>query len=214
MAYTYSDWEERIKDRTDLTSTLTHLTKPRENIQNLNDDEINILAVNNLIRILKDKEIKGSTTETGYIVGDDTSACFQDAPLNSLIQNIEHEKRRRNQGKQRKVRYCGVGLTFRKQFVFNKGGRPVIYEKTKVAEEFLSENEHWRIVNIDLSEDNNIIDWTHEREWRVKGSLKFNWGTAHIVLPDKECIDYFKEKCPEHILNEIGGISNLKAFQI
>ena len=46
-------------------------------------------------------------------------------------------------------------------------GRPVIYDKTISAKKYLPENEWWRIVNLDLSDEDRFIDWTHEREWRV-----------------------------------------------
>ncbi len=62
---------------------------------------------------------------------------------------------------------------FDKTYIYKKGGRPVIYDKTEEAKKYLTEDKWWRIVNLDLSDSNNIIDWTHEREWRVLNELTF-----------------------------------------
>lgn len=51
--------------------------------------------------------------------------------------------------------------------MYKKGGRPVIYDQTIEAKKYLPESQHWRIVNFDLSNDDRLVDWTHEREWRV-----------------------------------------------
>ena len=50
--------------------------------------------------------------------------------------------------------------------------RPVIYDDPNIAKQYLKSNEYWRIVNLNLSNDNNFIDWSHEREWRLDGSLE------------------------------------------
>lgn len=73
-------------------------------------DEINIKAVDNLINILKDKEIHGSTTSSGYIVGNTKAVCFQDTPLYAITQNVEHERQRREKISMRS--YAIVGLAF------------------------------------------------------------------------------------------------------
>jgi hypothetical protein len=201
-------------NRTDITSMVTHLTKPfKVNVEGINEDDINVMAVDNLIKILADKKINGSNTESGFIIGKTSAVCFQDAPFSGIIQNVEYEKQRRLDEKDKKIRYCGIGLAFSKFYAFSQGGRPVIYEETKKAKEILPKDEYWRIVNFHIHpDDTNIIDWTHEREWRAPVEFKFDLELAHVVLYDKVCWDYFYDKCPKEILNEIHGITMLKSF--
>lgn len=66
MALSYSDWTKRISKRSDISGMVTHLTKSnRNNLSNLDEWEINQLAIDNLISILKEQKIKGSVTSKG-----------------------------------------------------------------------------------------------------------------------------------------------------
>lgn len=216
MGLTYFEWKNRISKRSDITGMLTHLTKPiQKNLEGLNDSEINKLSIDNLISILKDKKINGSTTSQGFIIGNITAVCFQDAPLYGIIQNVEFEKEMREVRENSKLRYTGIGLTFGKPYIYAKGGRPVIYEDTASAKSFLPSNQHWRIVRFNIDFINNFqkrVDWTHEREWRAPDSIEFDLKLCHIVLYDKECLDYFNEKCPKEIKDKIYGITVLKSI--
>ena len=204
---------DRISKRTDITGMLVHLTKPNESYFNSIDEEkINLRAVDILISILEDSIIEGSTTESGFIVGENPAVCFQGVPLSSITQNIKYEQEKREEGL-KKIRYCGIGLAFNKCYVFDNGGRPVFYEQTEKAKNILPEEEHWRIVNTNLPISGpNIIDWTHEREWRIPGNFEFKRKWAHVILYDKMCWDYFHEKCPDNIIEEIFGITILKGI--
>lgn len=215
MSYDWEQWLSRIANRSDLTGRATHLTKPSCDTKGLSEDEINQLATENLINILKDGVIYGSTTEKGFIVGETPAVCFQDAPFYSLVQNVEYELQRRRANPNERYRYCGVGLAFRKHYIFSKGGRPVFYEQTELAKKLLPEHEYWRIVNFKLLIENNPIDWTHEREWRLPNELKFELNSAHILLYDKKvCWDFFLKNCPEEIFREIYGITILKSIMM
>lgn len=227
----------RFYGRLDLTPNLVHLTKPSNNeIQNIYRKhggfkkaaykELNLKAVDTLIQILKDGTINGSTTQSGYIVGDRTAACFQELPLDAIKENVEIEEEIIKHSRFPKVRYCGVGLSFDRFYVHDQGGRPVIYEETEVAKKLLNydEDEYWRIVNLKLEwnepyiEDlfsktgpiktkdleTTIIDWTHEREWRVPDSFSFDLVNdftlnkhIYIILKDKETYDYFLKRLAE-----------------
>ena len=216
MGISFDDWMNRIAVRSDLCGRLTHLTKPNPiPTSKMDFDQLNLLAVDNLIKILKDKEINGSNG-SGYIIGNKNAVCFQEAPLYALIQNVEFERKLYEKSSFNKIRYCGVGLSFIKPFIyFESSGRPVIYEKSEVAKSMLSREEYWRIVNLNYNlinrEDNawDIVDWTHEREWRVPGNLQFEYLNTHIVLYNPRCVTYFIENCPKNILNEICGITTL-----
>ncbi|EKQ52392.1 MULTISPECIES: hypothetical protein [unclassified Clostridium] len=211
--YDHEALQNRVINRNDITTMVTHLTKPlQEDIGDLSENDINMLAVDNLIKILNDQKIKGSTSK-GFIIGKTPAVCFQDVPFYGMIQNVEHEKQRRKDEKDTKIRYCGVGLTFSKFYVFSKGGRPVMYEEKEKAKKILPVDQHWRIVNFHIQPfDPNIIDWTHEREWRMPGDFSFELDLVHILLYDKECWDYFFKKCDKSIIDKIHGVTILKGF--
>lgn len=216
MGLTYLEWQKRISKRSDITGILTHLTKPAQiELKGLNYLEINKLSIDNLISILKDKKINGSTTSRGFITGNTPAVCFQDAPLYGIIQNVEFEKEMREVRENSKLRYTGIGLTFEKPYIYSKGGRPVIYEDAISAKKMLPSDQHWRIVryNIDfIDEAQKNVDWTHEREWRAPNSIEFDLELCHVVLYDKDCLDYFNKTCPQEIKDLIYGITILKSI--
>lgn len=206
------EWRKRISHRTDISVGLVHLTK--------GDGKFGPLAV--LMKILEEKTIIGSTNKNvgghprGFICGNDPVVCFQDIPLYSLSENILWEKQLHSKAPESPIRYSPYGLRFDKRYIFRNGGRPVIYEKTNIAKDFLPEDEYWRIVKLDLENDDNIIDWTHEREWRIKGNFYFELSEVEILLSDQSSLKKFngfcKEKNMEYILNEIKGIVVLKSL--
>mgnify|MGYP006996292105 CR=1 FL=1 len=65
------DWRKRFKNRVDLSSRVTHLTKGDT------DDE----AFKNLISILEERCIRASKTGSNFINGDIPAVCLQEAPL-------------------------------------------------------------------------------------------------------------------------------------
>ena len=83
------------------------------------------------------------------------------------------------------------------------GGRPVFYEKTAAAKKILLDSEHWRIVNLNIQiAAPSLIDWTHDREWRLPNNFTFARNLCHVLLYDKQGWDYFLEFCPADILKE------------
>ncbi len=204
MAYTIENWKERIAKRSDITSGLVHLTRPKGGKSTL---EV-------LLSILKDRRLIGSTTESGFIVGNTPAVCFQEAPLYSVAQNIYTEQEYRKENPSAKIRYYGCGIQVTKSDAFNAGGRPVIYEKTSVAKNILPESEYWRIVNFDLSNDDSVIDWTHEREWRVPHDFDFELSDIMVLLPNTKLYREFLSLCRSneelsHIPTEIKGIIHM-----
>lgn len=57
------DWWKRISRRSDMTRAVTHLTKEAK----IDGKDLSALEV--LVKILKEKKLKGSTTKSGFIVG-------------------------------------------------------------------------------------------------------------------------------------------------
>lgn len=200
MGYNHDKWQKRFTNRSDITLTLTHLTREQKA-----EDGNTHSSVDVLIKILKEKKIMGSSGK-GFICGEHTAVCFQDAPLYGTAQNIMHEKDYREElgGK---VRYSSNGLIFLKKYVYKKGGRPVIYEKLDVAKSIINREEWWRIVSYNLDDNQNIIDWTHEREWRVKGDFRFELPQAYVLLGTSGAYKEFVKKAGDEILESIAGIT-------
>lgn len=196
-------WLKRLAERNDLTSNLVHLTKP--------SGKKSVLDV--LLKILDEQRLKGSTTSSGFIVGKTPAVCFQDTPLYSLSQNIYYEQKLRAANENEKMRYTGNGLLFSKNRVFKKGGRPVIYDETSKAKKYLPTSEYWRIVNFNLKNENAIIDWTHEREWRVPNELAFDLNEVTVLVANlnaqKKFVEKFEEKFKENPLKLLKGVINL-----
>ena len=210
MTYNKKKWEKRMSQRSDLSSSLVHLTKGRV----INGQKLS--AVDVLIKILLDQKIIGSDPNEAFIHGDKRAVCFQDAPLYSIAQNIAFEKQYRRENPDTRYRYSGCGLMFSKSHIYKKRGRPVIYDSPKEAKSYIKdENERWRIVALDLSDDNKIIDWTHEREWRVPGDLTFELRNVAVILDNKSSYKEFVSKCKEpDILENICGIIVLAGLDV
>ncbi len=196
------EWKNRIAERTDLTTGLVHLSKGNENC--------NVLEV--IIKILNDKKILGSTTESGFICGNIPAVCLQDTPLYSLSQNVYYEQKLRKEKKD-KVRYLGWGILISKKNVYKRGGRPVIYDKTSEAKAYLPHNQWWRIVNYDLNNTDFIIDWTHEREWRVPNCLNFELKEITLIVPNniamKKVIKAYRDNTGRELVEDTNGVINL-----
>ncbi|PEI55328.1 terminase [Bacillus toyonensis] len=201
MGYTREQWEERSSHRTDLSAFLVHLTK---GIYDENGGQLKT-ASQVLGEILTSKKLLGSTTQSGYIIGDNKAVCFQDMPLHSVCQNILFEQERTKDRSQ--MRYTAVGIAFPKAYVYAKGGRPVMYEKKEIAKNLLPRDEWWRIVNLNLDDKENFIDWTHEREWRVKGDFQFDLKSAVVLFGSPPGYRGFVENTNSTILKELGGIN-------
>ncbi|MEH7043424.1 DUF2971 domain-containing protein [Bacillus thuringiensis] len=194
--YDVVKWRKRTKERSDITGHLTHLTRIESNSKE---------AIDKLIKMLKEKKVLGSKPNQGFIVGDNPAVCLQEAPLYGVCQNVYHEQQNRmNLGGKR--RYDALGLSFSKRYVYEKGGRPVFYEKTDIAKEILPRSEWWRIVNFNLSDENKIIDWTHEREWRVKGEFEFELSEVYVLLLNQGFYQYFIENIDKDTLKQLKGV--------
>lgn len=199
MVYKLKDWTQRIRSRSDMSGYLYHLTRET--------DDLDTLEV--LIKILNERKLNGSTTNSGFIVGSNKAVCFQDTTAYGICQNTYHEQKIRKDDNNMKVRYRPAGLAFPKSYIYKQGGRPVIYEKTEDVKEILEKDEWWRIVNFDLSNSDKVIDWTHEREWRIKGDFEFDLEMAYVVLVNEKNYKRFVSKVDKSILENIKGIITL-----
>ena len=118
------------------------------------------------------------------IKGDHICVCFTEAPPVCLTTEGSFNS-------QYFSRYSPFGFEFSKKYIFEKGGRPVIYSPD---EEYQEENKqfNWRHIRYDPTENDKRIDFTWEREWRLKTyKLKLDPNEVKLVLPNKEWIDKF-----------------------
>jgi len=99
--------------------------------------------------------------------------CFSEAPLasiqNGLINPDCYSK------------YSPFGIMIKKEWLFQHGGRPVIYEPD-IEFQALPDSHKWRHVRYEPP----MIDFSWEREWRIKcDSLQFDMESASIVAPNQ-----------------------------
>jgi len=202
MGYNYEHWAKRIQYRTDLSGFVYHLTKPKSD----SPEDIVTAVTERLIKIIQERKLIGSSTQSGFITGNRKAVCFQDAPISGIVQNVVHEGAfRRELGG--KIRYVGLGLAFPKSYIFQQGGRPVMYEKKETAKKILPKDEWWRIVDFNLMDRENIVDWTHEREWRLPADeFHFDLSRAVILLPNSDIHKLFLRKMADEDLQTINGI--------
>ena len=109
----------------------------------------------------------GSMIRGGY-----PCVCFSEAPLAALKNGLI------NPGYY--SQYSPFGILVQKRWLFQRGGRPVIYQPEA---EFaaLPESHRWRHMRYEPP----VIDFSWEREWRINcASLTFDCTTASIVVPD------------------------------
>jgi len=95
------------------------------------------------------------------IIGKRPTVCLFDAPIAELRRLLTRANRRR---------YQPFGIALDKSYAFACGARPVIYMPLTEARRMLAEEELWRVVALDPGH-NPPIDWTFEREWRVRDQL-------------------------------------------
>ena len=215
MAYDLEKHKQRIALRSDLTLLLTHLTRarPRTEFNSVTccdepvPGQIEASALDVLMEILGNQTLKGSGNK-GFIVGDRKAVCFQDTPLYCLGQTFYQERLVRSgeagwdqedetigdAADRPDFHYTLYGVSFTKPYIWKRGGRPVFYEVSRVAKSMLDPHEHWRIVDMDWSNTERLVDWTHEREWRVpceKDEFTFELNAAYVILPDNKAFRAF-----------------------
>ncbi|MGF0004582.1 DUF2971 domain-containing protein [Bacillus altitudinis] len=193
-----------------MTTYLTHLTRSSSGKrEGISEDRLDIL-----IKILNDKKLIASGK--GFINSGEPVVCLQDVPLYGVSQNVKHEMVI-NQSKYRRKRYEPIGIAISKEYVFSKGGLPVIYEKPTIQEgkeKFpnIPQELLWRVVSYDLSDMKAYIDWTHEREWRVKGDLEFSLSDVYVILSDNMMYKDFTKKVEPELIKELRGIIVLEGL--
>ena len=168
--------------REDVTPYLYHMIKFGE--------ESKPLEV--LCSILEQETLIGSGN-SGFVCGDKKVVCFQALPIREQIRNYLYSHFGEDNYPWHKFSLFGVG--FSKEYLYHKGCRPVIYEDKNKAKQMLKKDDYWRIVN--LTYGGKIVDWTHEREWRLpvgEEGFKFDLNQAVIIVPNKGHFNSINER--------------------
>lgn len=151
--------------RNDLSNKLIHLTRDFEGIN----------GRDRIVSILVDQNLKGSNND---IRGGYKCVCFSEAPISSigLILANGHED----------IRYSPYGLIFPKEYLFEVGARPVIYQPNSDYD-LLPDDLKYRHVRFELFSDKKKNDFTWEREWRIKTeNLPIQSNAVTIIVPTRD----------------------------
>ena len=159
--------------RDDLSNKLIHL------IRGDTIDE----AFNKLYNIMREVTLRGGT---GYIKGGYRCVCFTETPISKLgyvLANPDVEN----------LRYKPIGIMLDKKWVFEQGGRPVIYQPTSDFEK-LPEDFRYKHVCLELDRPGTPVDLTWEREWRLhKNELPLPIESTTVILPKRAWRDVLVE---------------------
>lgn len=180
------DWERLRKTRLDVSQYVIHGTRSGSDI-----DMSRIPPYENLKRILLNGYLKptfavASGSNKPTVRGIYPAVCLTEQPLlfyqRSADAGLIIE------------RYTKFGVAFRKDDLFDYGGRPVIYN-TEDALGWLPDETKYLWVGYDprdLWHRDYPNDWTHEREWRVRADAAKNQkaymgssgeGAVPLLLP-------------------------------
>jgi hypothetical protein len=146
--------------RADLTDRLIHFIKA-----SFDGEAYEILS-----SISRDGALRGGS---GFIKGGYTCECFADLSLSLAEGGFVNEAGN--------TRYTPFGVMVPKDWLFAQGGRPVIYQPENEFD-LLPESNRWRHVTFDLGE--NRVDFTWEREWRIRCDwLPVDPAIATLIVP-------------------------------
>lgn len=147
--------------RADLSKHLIHW------IKGMTDDE----SFGVLCKIVSEGRLLGGS---GFIKGEFNCVCFTEAPQNNFHDVVG--------------RYRPFGIQVSKTWLFSQGGRPVIYQPSDDYD-LLPDSHKWRHVTYDLEHKPNPVDFSWEREWRIKLDELFLPSDARILVPHQDWAD-------------------------
>lgn len=130
--------------RGDLSNRLIHLTR------GIGPED----AADNFKAIYSKKALLGSNED---IKCGQKVICFSEAPISALTQSLAAD------GKNG-IRYAPFGAMVSKKWLFEQGGRPVIYQPDYEFEELSESKKHLHVPYT----PSVFPDYSWEREWRIK----------------------------------------------
>jgi hypothetical protein len=157
--YKHSSARAPVMIRDDLSDKLVHLTR--------GDDQA---AANAFWGMFHERTLRGGT---GCIKGNYRCVCFSEAPLSKLAHILANTS-------VHNMRYEPFGVMVDKTWLYEKGGRPVIYQS---EEEFdlLVESQKFRHVRYEPP----AVDFTWEREWRIRNDVAIDPAASSLVVPNR-----------------------------
>lgn len=157
-----------MPSRPDISESVIHFTKAASYEA----------AVEVLLTIVAEGRIAGGA---GMIRGGYRCVCFTEAPLPVVVNGLVNTNSF--------SRYAPFGLMFSKRWLYERGGRPVIYQ-ADAEYHLLPEEARWRHVRYEPSSV-PPIDFTWEREWRLQcDQLQFAAPEVALVVPDSHWKDF------------------------
>jgi hypothetical protein len=148
--------------RDDLSDKLIHLTRGPTY-----DEAARLFST-----ILAEKRLLGGT---GCIKGGFRCVCFNEAPVSKLGQILANPMAHG-------MRYKPFGVMVDKRWLFERGGRPVIYQPD-CEFALLHDDQKFRHVRY---EPTNNVDFTWEREWRIRtDELSLDPDATTVVVPNR-----------------------------
>lgn len=167
--------------RDDLSNKLIHLIRG-DTVEN---------AFGKFQSILNEGKLRGGT---GYIKGNYRCVCFTETPISKLGYVLANPD-------VANMRYRPMGIMLDKKWVFEQGGRPVIYQPTSDYEK-LPEELRYRHVCLELDRPGTPVDLTWEREWRLhKDELPLPIESTTVILPAR----HWRNVLVEAHMDEIQG---------
>lgn len=175
-----------MENRPDFSEYLVHFTKDNQlcsiSQKNPTLDFQNKSAKERLKNILEQQEIVVSL----ILWINKKAVCFTECVWGSLLAHSSN--------------YSQYGIGFTKEFIFNNGGNPVFYIRPDMYK-----SQQWNKVKTFLTPfqptyskkrllSKKVVDYTHEREWRVPQNLKFNYSNIEfIIIKSYSDMDSFKD---------------------
>lgn len=180
--------------RDDFSHQLYHWIKTE--VSNINKDEAYESAFEILVKILSDGFIKGSSK---FITGGDRCVCFTESPEYFMDDD--------------KSDYQPFGISFLKEDIFIFGGRPVIYQPYEELK-YLDESIWWKYVQYDpwcSVTTGNKIDFSWEREWRIKTDELAVIDSVAVIVPNQEYLCRLQYELDDLIENSM--YENYETYQ-
>jgi hypothetical protein len=176
--------------RNDLSQWLVHFCKPT------NWEGRTLSPFEALKNIIKTGRIKASSK---YIYDPKGAACFYDVPPQNWVELIQTNPNGRR----------GYGLIVSKTAFWYKGGRPCIY--TDNINDSWPESVRYLLIYTDLAKTPQV-DWTHEREWRIKGDFTLEQIPDVTVTWWWPCVE--KKVDAQEIFRDFDGIHSIYIIEL
>lgn len=173
-------------NRPDFSVYLSHFTKDGDFCHTEQTAEVDtfrkMTAFQRLCSILSMKEIKTSVMPWTNTQG----LCFTECPWSSLLIHTRQ--------------YSSYGIGFTKEFIYKNNGAPVLYMRKKfmntlqrtikdkkALQEILAMATPYSpsFETRSMRKQIKMVDYTHEREWRMVNNLGFEYADVAFIIIEK-----------------------------